>query len=744
MAAFQPESPTDLSPGAHFLHYQLLEQIGFGGQGFVWSAIDHKNQRIVAVKFTRFDAPDQKVESDAQFKRQAGQLVSLSHPHILPLVDFGSEAQYRYVVSPFISGGSLQDRIFAKTLDLTQSLEYCAKVASVLDYLHGKGVIHRDLKPSNALLDSRGEIFVADFGLARNVLDTTQAMHTGHGTPPYSPPEQHSLRQLTKKSDIFSFGVMIYEMFTGQLPWGGTKALGLQQLFSEEVIPDPAAVTPGVPPGVWHVLRVMTSADPEARYESASLCTEKLFAAFGLIVPRQTSPFSPGYTSVEDAANLLENCLKNWNPGEGGACLSLTNYAFVDLETRKSGNLQPQSVAAFMLQNSLILGYDDDHWWSVVSDPSDRLEISLGLLRRKNLAVGRRVIRHLAADPGSQVVPAASTDQDATLFLELARNSGDDGTTADVLTILEKSVPAAKTWRETALGPVSDKLLAALALNRPPAGDLAARTIGRIRSTLAVRELESSRAGRRNIALSIVQQEAGSLPGSIPRGVRLRIFISWVLARLGERPERLLQAYGWIVLGVALTVGMQVFITYRLPQFMDTLRILSSLERGGIFGLLFGLGILVSRVTVERFPESKKGLRVLAGVFLGTFLLNAAVFIYDVLLNEIVPTGLLLTTGCLMVALGFSLAGLARKAGIRMLIALPFVFAAISITWLLHLALLQAGIEMTPLFYYDVSWPQAQILLTILVISLPMAGISTLGSLDPKSAPGKSPRPNSV
>jgi serine/threonine protein kinase len=734
MAAFQPESPTDLKPGAHFLHYQLLEQIGFGGQGFVWSAIDHKDQRIVAVKFTRADAPDQKMESDAQFKRQAGQLVSLSHPHILPLVDFGSEAQYRYVVSPFISGGSLQDRIFAKTLDLTQSLEYCAKVASVLDYLHGKGVIHRDLKPTNALLDSRGEIFVADFGLARNVLDTTQAMHTGHGTPPYSPPEQHSLRQLTKKSDIFSFGVMIYEMFTGQLPWGGTKSLGLQQLFSEDVIPDPALVNPKIPPGVWQVLRVMTSADPEARYESASLCMEKLFAAFRLIVPRQTSPFSPGYTPVEDAANLLENCLKNWSAGDGGACLSLTSFAFVDLETRKSGNLLPQRVASFMLQNALFLGYDDEYWWSAVLDPSDRLEISLGLIRQKNLAVGRRVARHLAADPGSQVVPAASTDQDTALFLELARNSGDDGTMADVLAILERSTPAAKTWRKTALGPVSDKLLTELALNRPPVGDRAARTIGRIRSTLAVRELEKSGAGRRNIALSIVQQEAGSLPGSIPRGVRLRIFVSWVIARLGESPARLLQAYGWIFLGVALTAGMQVFITYRLPDFMDTLRILSSLERGGIFGLLFGLGILASRVAVERFPESKKTLRVLGGVLLGTILLNAAVFVYDVLLNEIVPSGLLVTAGCLMVAIGFSLAGLARKAGIRMLIAAPFVVLAISLTWLIHLALLQAGIEMTPIFFYDISWSQAQILLTVLVISLPMAGLGILGRLDPKPA----------
>ncbi len=212
------------------------------------------------------------------------------------------------------------------------------------------------------------------------------------------------------------------------------------------------------------------------------------------------------------------------------------------------------------------------------------------------------------------------------------------------------------------------------------------------------------------------------------------MFVSWVLGRLSERPERLLVAYGWIVLGVALSAGLQVFLTYRLPQFMDTLRILSSVERGGIFGLLFGLGILAARVTVERFPESKKALRVLTGVLLGTFLLSAAVFVYDVFLNEIVPSGFLLTAGCLVVALGFSLAGLVRRAGIRMLIAAPFVFLAISLTWLLHLELLRLGVEMTPLFFYDASWPQAQILLTILVISLPMAGLGMLGRLEPKPA----------
>ncbi len=733
MSSFQPAQTHDFSPGMVFLEYQLLEQIGFGGQGFVWSAIDHQNQRIIAIKFNRADAPDQKMESEAQFKRQAGQLVLLSHPHILPLYDYGAQAPYRYVVSPFLSGGSLQDRIFAKKLDLSQSLEYCAKVASVLDYLHGKGVIHRDLKPSNTLLDSRGEIFVADFGLARNVLDTTQAMHTGHGTPPYAPPEQHSLRQLTKKSDIFSFGMMIYEMFTGQLPWDGTKALGLQQLFSSDEIPDPAAINPAIPPGVWQVLRVMTSADPSARFETASICIQKLFAEFGRAVPQQTSPFSPGYTPGEDAANLLKNCLQNWIPGAGGTCLALTVFAFVDLEVRKNLNLLNPQLEKFMLQNALSLGYDDAFWWSKVADPSDRLEISLGLLRQKNLAVGGRVVRHLAGDPRGSAIRAAVSDQDAALFLEIARNSGDNIVVSNVLAILEHSAKPSRSWRETALGPVSDKHLAELALTRPPAGDLAAQAIGRMRSSLAVREMEASRGERKNAALSLVQQAAGSLPGSIPRGERFRIFSSWVLGRLAEKPERMLLAYGWIVLGVALSTGLQVFLTYRLPDFLDSLRMLSSLERGGIFGVLFGLGILSTRVTVERFPERRMASRVFLGILIGTLLMTGGVFVYDVLLNDFIPTGILILGGCLTIATGYSLAGLARRRGFRMLIVAPFVFFAIYLTWLAHLAIIRLGAEMTPIFYFDTAWNQAQILLTILLTSIPMAVLGTLGRLDPET-----------
>src|SRR6185369_5019458 len=131
-----------------------------------------------------------------------------------------------------------------------------------LDYLHAQGVIHRDLKSENILLDLRYNCYLADFGLARMVSTSTLAFHTGHGTPPYASPEQIQSRALTAKSDIFSFGVLMYEMFTSQLPWNGKKQLGMEQLTSNQELPDPREFNNKLPPLLADVLRRITSADP--------------------------------------------------------------------------------------------------------------------------------------------------------------------------------------------------------------------------------------------------------------------------------------------------------------------------------------------------------------------------------------------------------------------------------------------------------------------------------------------------
>ena len=733
MADFSTASLADFSPGSQFLRYRLIEQIGIGGQAFVWSALDQPAGRLVAIKFNKTDSPDQKMESEAQFTHQAGQLMQLTHPHILPLYDFGSTAPYRYLVSPFLSGGSLLERILEKTLTISQTLDYALRVASVLDYLHGKGVIHRDVKPSNNLLDAGGNLFVADFGLARNILETTQAMHTGHGTPPYAPPEQHSLRLLTKKSDIFSFGVMLYEMLTGELPWGGTKALGLQQLFTNEEIPNPAIANPNVPQQVWQVVRKMTATDPEERYETAMVAMERFFAAFGRGIPRDASDPSGGYDAGYDADRLLERSARGWSPGSGSSRLSLSQFALLDLENRKPRAETATGVSAFMLEHALLFGYEDSYWWGRVANPDERLQISLALLRRKNLSVGERLARHLAEDPQIQSLQEPLSDEDASLLLETARNSGNPRTAQQVFNFLKGAAQHSPGWRKTALGPASDQKLAELALGSQPSAQEAAVVIGTLRSEAAVQVLEASSGSRRETALRIVQQTAGSLPGSLPAAARLRIYLGWVLSRLSEQPLRLLQAYGFIALGASLSAGIQVFLTYRLPTFMDSLRILGSVERGAIFGLLTGAGILAARVIVERFPEWGKLARVLLGTLIGSAILTVAVYVYDILLNDLVPSGILIPAGCFLIAAGFSISGLASRRWVKMLICYPFIFLAAWGIWLTHVALTRAVIGMTPIFMYEYSWSGSQVLLACILVSIPLATLANLGDLHPRA-----------
>jgi hypothetical protein len=736
MAAFQPERPTDLIPGYQVLQYQLLELIGYGGQGFVWSAIDKTNDRIVAIKFNKIDGPDQKLESDAQFKHQAGQLMQLSHPNILPLFDFGTFPPYRYLVSPFLSGGSLQERIFSGTLSIQNTLDFSARIASVLDYLHGKGIIHRDLKPSNILLDSRNHPYVADFGLARNIVDTTQAMHTGHGTPPYAPPEQHTLRELTLKSDIFGFGVMLFEMFTRQLPWEGKKSLGLQQLYTEDEIPDPREINPGVPPGVWNVLRTMTSADPDKRYASAMQAVSALFAAFNLNLPSQILKDAFPYQPAQDAGFLLQQYMKGWTPEAGASCLNLTHFAVIDSEQRKiigtpQGGLNN---AAFMFQHAIVLGYNDDFWWAQVADPADRLRLSVLLAGGENRVINERVVRHIVQDKQIRSLKTRLTESAAIVFLEVSRSNKDPELRRGIFNTLLDLSPASIRWRSTAFGAEADRLLAALALEPPPEGDDAAALIGILRTTLAVETILNSEAGkRRNEALLAVQQSAGSLPPSIPDRIRLESTGRWLIRRMFDQPLRLLSVYGWIVLGIALSTGLQTYLTYRLPQFMDTLRILGSLERGAILGLILGIGILATRVIVERLPGINGFLRMGAALLFGAILINLAFFIFDVLMNSLVPAGILVSAGSLLIAAGYGLGGLVKPRFIKILITSVFVSVAIAGSWAGHVLLSRLNIAMSPVFFYEYSWTVVQVFATVLIVTIPMSILGNLGDLSPSS-----------
>src|ERR1043165_2879915 len=350
-----------LIPGGFFRQYQLLEQIGVGGQAVVWSAIDRDRHRVFAVKFNKILDADEINAEEIGIEAKMEKLVALHHVHILPLHEFGTEERVRFMVSPYVPGGTLAMKIKAAPLSFEEALRYGMEVASALDYLHGQGVIHRDLKASNILLDLSQHTYLADFGLARIVSTSTLAFHTGHGTPPYAPPEQVRSQEITRKSDIFSFGILLFEMLTGQLPWNGKKQLGVEQLHSDQELPDPREYVADLPPLLTDVLRRITSANPDLRPRSATEAMRMIYYVFNAPFARVAEELPDNGLAArgKDAEQLLKDGLAEWESSRGSFNIGLTKFALINLERKK---LDTNGFSRFMLSQALTYGYEDDRW----------------------------------------------------------------------------------------------------------------------------------------------------------------------------------------------------------------------------------------------------------------------------------------------------------------------------------------------------------------------------------------------
>ncbi|HXQ35526.1 MAG TPA: serine/threonine-protein kinase, partial [Anaerolineales bacterium] len=376
------DSSSPLVPGGSFRQYQLLEQIGVGGQAVVWSALDKSRNRVLSIKFNKIldSDPDKAEEIGIEYKLD--RLVNLHHAHILPIYEYGSEEKIRFLVSPYIPGGTLALKIKTSPLSVDDVLRYGAEIASALDYLQNQGVIHRDLKSSNILLDLSDHTYLADFGLARIISTSTLAFHTGHGTPPYASPEQVSSKEITSKSDIFSFGILLFEMFTGQLPWNGKRQLGIEQLHSDQELPDPREYVTGLPPRITDVLRRVTSVNPDLRPRSATEVMRMLFYVFDIPAEsmRMEIPHDESAARNKDAEELLKHGLTQWQSTKGKFSLGLTKFALIDSEEMK---IDTDTFNRFMLSQALTYGYHDDQWWTTVNNPRERLMVSSALLGRE-------------------------------------------------------------------------------------------------------------------------------------------------------------------------------------------------------------------------------------------------------------------------------------------------------------------------------------------------------------------------
>ncbi|MBZ0283397.1 MAG: protein kinase [Anaerolineae bacterium] len=251
--------------------YEIVELLGQGGMATVYKGYQQDIDRYVAVKVLS-SQPGLDPQFIERFHLEARTIARLQHPHILPLYDYGVERDILYLVIAYVAGGSLGDQIDQGPMALAEVEQVLRQIASALDYAHRQGVIHRDIKPDNILLDSERHALLADFGIVKTVEGNSKLTATGGlvGTPIYMSPEQGRGDPITGSTDIYSLGVVVYQMITGQQPYTADTPVQVIVKHISDPVPRINQAMEGLPLGLEPVMQRVLAKDPQQRYQTAS------------------------------------------------------------------------------------------------------------------------------------------------------------------------------------------------------------------------------------------------------------------------------------------------------------------------------------------------------------------------------------------------------------------------------------------------------------------------------------------
>jgi serine/threonine protein kinase len=261
--------------------YEVIKELGKGAMGTVFLGRDPKINRQVAIKTLRFDDPDLNDEDKTalreRFFREAESAGRLNHPHIVNIYDAGEDQDIHYIAMELLDGADLKPWCTkASVHPMREVVGIVADVADALEYAHSNKVVHRDIKPANLMILKNGAIKVTDFGIARITDQSKTATGTVLGTPSYMSPEQLAGKRVDGRSDIFSLGVCLYELLTGEKPFTGDSVATLVTSIVNSPHRPLRQLDANIPESVAHVVDRALQKDPEKRYQRAKEMADDL------------------------------------------------------------------------------------------------------------------------------------------------------------------------------------------------------------------------------------------------------------------------------------------------------------------------------------------------------------------------------------------------------------------------------------------------------------------------------------